>query len=406
MGAFFTNCHVRTKDSSKCAKVLAALVGARALVTDPKNGWVSVYDERCESQDISVLDGLAKSLSAKLQTIVIAMLLHDSDVFQYLAYENGGFVDKFDSKPDYFGAVSEAQKREWHGNFGKLLTYARKGTKLADFKRVAEKDLVFEEERVGEFSKLLGIDPARARMGFKYAQETQHNFKLIYGKGFSQGQAQLVEAVSRGDAGRVRALLEKGTSPNQVDRFGAPLLVDASRHGRLKIVQDLVSHGADLFAETRGGGDALWIASAEGRQEVVTYLLGKAKGQPKLAISLRVALGAAVMGGHADVIGLLVAAGANVNEKAPQGQHALLLACMRGYELIWESRTGRSYPIEQKKDWKKVLTILLDAGAQIPFPTQQGPIDVKTLSAEQKNKLADKLLEIGSKIEFPRGVKC
>jgi len=404
MGAFFTNYHVRRADAAACAKALTTLINSRAFVTDSKNGWTTVYDEQSDSQDVEVLRGLAKSLSSKLETAVVAMMVHDSDIFVYLIYENGEIIDQFDSKPDYFGPASEAQKKEWRGDFTRLIPYAKKKASAQDFKRVAEKEIVFEEERAGEFSQLLGIDPSRSRTGFKYVQETKHKFKLIHAKGYSQDQALLVEAVSRGEVAKVKELLEKGTSPHQKDRFGQPLLVVAGRRGKFDMVRDLLAHGADPFAEIQGGGDALWIAAAEGHEQIVAHLLEKAKGNPKLASSVRTAFGAAVMAGHAQVIKDLLLAGAEVNEMTSLGQFPLMLAGMRGQEFIWEAKMKRPFPQrpgERPTDWKEIVMILLDAGAQIPFPTKDGPIDVKTLSADQKSKLADKLLEAYSKIKLP-----
>src|SRR5580700_7770007 len=116
MGAFFANYHVRKADAAACAKALTTLISSRALVTDSKNGWTTVYDERSDSQNIEILRGLAKGLSSKLKTAVTAMMVHDSDLFVYLIYEHGELIDQFDSKPDYFGPVSEAQKKEWRGD--------------------------------------------------------------------------------------------------------------------------------------------------------------------------------------------------------------------------------------------------------------------------------------------------
>src|SRR5580658_7204363 len=116
MGAFFTNYHVRKAGAAACVKALTTLINSRALVTDSKNGWTTVYDERSDSQDIEVLRGLAKGLSSKLKTAVIAMTVHDGDVFKYVLFDNGEFVDQFDSKPDYFGPVSDAKRKEWAGN--------------------------------------------------------------------------------------------------------------------------------------------------------------------------------------------------------------------------------------------------------------------------------------------------
>jgi hypothetical protein len=404
MGAFFTNCNVRTTDTAKCARLLKSSSGLRAILTDSKKGWVTVYDEESESQGIEILRRLAKKLSAELKTVAIGVLVHDSDIFQYLFYENGELVDQFDSKPDYFGPVSEAQRKEWRGDFGKLLPYAAKGTALADFKRAAKKECVVEEERAGEFSKLLGMDPSRATTGFKYLQETQHSFKLVHAQGYSGDPALLAKAVCGGEVAEVQALLQKGASPNQKDRFGAPLLVVASRRGKYEIVRALLAHGADVFAEVRGGGDALWIASAEGHDQVVEHLVEKGKGNAKFAASLRTAFGAAIMAGQAKVIRHLIGAGADVNANTPLGQVPLTLASMRGQEFVWEARMKRPFPLrpgQRKTDWKEVVMILLEAGAQIPYPTKDGPIDVKTLSANQRYKLADALLEAGAKIKLP-----
>jgi len=404
MGAFFTNYHVRKTDTAACAKALATLINSRGLVTDSKNGWTTVYDERSDSQDIEVLRDLAKGLSSKLKTAMIAMMVHDSDIFVYLLYENGEPIDQFDSKPDYFGPVSEVQKREWSGDFSKLLPYATKKTSIQDFKRVAEKEHVFEEERAGEFAKLLGIDPARARTGFKYVQETKHKFTLVYAKGNSQDQAQLVEAVSQGDAARVKELLEKGTPPNQKDRFGEPLLVITGRRGNSEIARQLIAHGADAFAQIPGGGDALWSAAAHGHEEIVAHLLEKTKSNPKLASSLRTAFGAAVMAGHTQIVRDLIGAGADVNAPTLWGQPLLTLASIRGEEWMFEATTKKPFPPRRDGrivDWKEIVMLLLEAGAQVPFPSKDGPIDSKTLSAEQRSKVADALLEAGRKLKPP-----
>jgi hypothetical protein len=409
MGASFANVHVRKADAAACAKVLKTLISSRALVTDSKNGWTTVYDEESESQNIEVLRELAKGLSLKLKTAIIAMLVHDGDVFMYLLFDGGELVDQFDSKPDYFGPVSDAKRKEWAGDFSRLLRYAKKGTSLAALKHASERKLKFDEvERTREFAKLLGIDPARACTGFKYVQETKHKFTLVYAKGHSKDQALLVEAVSRGDSVKVKELLEKGTSPHQKDKFGEPLLVGAGRRGKFDIVRDLLSHGADSFAEVPGGGDALWIAATEGHEQIVAHILEKAKGNPKLTSSLRTAFSAAVMAGRAEVLKELISAGADVTGKNTFGQLPLLLASMRGNEFIWEAHAKQPFPHrpgDRRADWKEAVLILLEAGAQIPFPLKEGIIDVKSLSADQKSKLADALLEAGAKIKLPEGFK-
>ena len=49
----------------------------------------------------------------------------------------------------------------------------------------------------------------------------------------------------------------------------------------------------------------------------------------------------------------------------------MLLASMRGLELIWEAKAQRPFPVKPgqgKTDWKDVLMILLEAGAADPVP--------------------------------------
>jgi hypothetical protein len=409
MGASFTNYHVRKADAAACAKALTTLISSRALVTDSKDGWTTVYDERSDSQDLEVLRELAKGISLKLKTAVIATMVHDSDIFVYLIYERGKLIDQFDSKPDYFGPVSEAQNKEWRGDFAKLIPYAKKKSSIQDFRRAAEKAHVFEEERAVEFSLLFGIEPSRAQTGFKYLQETKHEFTLVHAKGHSEDQAQLVLAVSRGDVAKVKELLEKGTPPHQKDRFGEPLLVITGRRGNSEIARHLIAHGADPFAHITGGGDALWSAAAHGREEIVAHLLEKTRGNLKLAPSLQTALAAAVMAGHTQIVRDLIAAGADVNAPTPWGQPVLTLASIHGEEWMWEARMNKPFPPRRDGrvvDWKEIVMLLLEAGAQVPFPSKDGPIVSKTLSPEQRGKVADALLDAGRKIKPPENPAC
>src|SRR5262245_43711527 len=103
MGSFFTNFHVRSESQDKVRAALLPLVEARAYVSPPTNGWVTVYDEASDQQDESIIGKLAEGLSKKLHTAVVAFLVHDSDVAMYWLYRDGELADEFNSAPDYFG---------------------------------------------------------------------------------------------------------------------------------------------------------------------------------------------------------------------------------------------------------------------------------------------------------------
>lgn len=403
MGAFFTNCHVRTSDKSLCVKALQGTIHSRALISESKNGWITVYDESSESQDIEELRRLGQGISAGLKTAVFCFLVHDSDIFVYLLYDKGEFVDQFDSRPDYFGPVTDEHRREWAGNFGRLVKFAARGTTAEKIRKVLAKPQVVEEERAAQFAALVGIDQSRARLGFKYAQETKNDFQIVHARGYKANDAKLVQAVYKRDVSAVRDLLSKGASPNQTDKFGYPLVVSAISSGALEVAESLVAAGADVFAEGKLTGDAFWIASADGHRKILELLLSKAKGDERLRRSLEVALKWAVLGGHLESINLLLDSGADVNGTDETGQTPLMLACIRGLEGAWEIHTKQQYPQRKdlpKSDWPKVVEALLKAGANPNRQTKNGISALMAAAARGHLEICSLLLRCGADVNL------
>src|SRR5262245_52734565 len=102
MGAFFTNLHARTVDATAFERALTTLGALPAYVSEPEGGWLSAYPELTESQDTDELDRLASALSQHLHCAVFAFLVHDSDIFRYVLFEDGKLRDVYDSAPGYF----------------------------------------------------------------------------------------------------------------------------------------------------------------------------------------------------------------------------------------------------------------------------------------------------------------
>lgn len=375
MGAFFTNYHVRTSNKNACIRALQSLIHTRAMVVDPENEWITIYDETSESQDIKELRRLAKGLSSKLKTGVFSFMVHDSDIFVYLFYENGKLIDQFDSKPDYFGPATKERRAKWSGHFERLVKYAPRTTTAETISDILFRPQLIEEERAAELAGMLGINQHRARLGFKYAKEEANDCETVYGKRHSARDADLIEAVSKRDIATVKTLLSEGVSPNAKDNLGFPLLVEAIRHGALEIAQALIAAGADVLAEGKLKGDALWIASANGRREILELLLNKAKGDRRLGTSLSVAFTSGVLGGHLEVIRLLLEAGVDVNKQDEKGNSPLMFASVRGLHGEYERRNNRPYhvrPDQQQTDWNKVVEVLLAAGANPNLQTSEG----------------------------------
>jgi ankyrin repeat protein len=369
MGASFTNCHVCTSDTARCAKAASALVSARALLTEPKKDWITVYDEASETQDIAELQRVAKGFSQKLATDVLAFLLHDSDVFVYLAYRKGKLVDRFNSRPDYFGEVTATERKKWAGNFKKLLPLAPAGVTVERIERVLGKKALFQEQMVAAFSRLMGIDAARARTGFRYLERAPNKFQLVHGHGHSPQAAELIRRVEKGDVEEVRELLARGVSPNLKSHLGEPLLTTAIRFHKRDIAFALIDAGADLF--TPPEVNAVWAAAAHGEREVLGKILESSP--PQLRACLPAALANAVQMGHAEIVADLLKAGANPNVSSKSGLTPLMTACFRGTEVIWETVFGTEIaPGQKKRDWAATVTTLLNSGADVNTQASNG----------------------------------
>jgi ankyrin repeat protein len=370
MGASFTNCHVRTSDVPACVKVVAELARTRALLTDCKKGWITVYDETSESQDLTEVTRIAKGLSRKLGADVFTFLLHDSDVFIYQAYRNGKLIDQFSSRPDYFDDVSKAERKKWAGDFKKLRPLLPAGVSIERFREVLEKRPAFQEQLVSTFARLMGIDAVRATVGFHYARENQKKLRLISGSRHPPQNAALIEAARKGDLEKVRELLSRGVSPNLMARgFPESLLSNSIRFHKREIANALLDAGADPCspAET----NAIWAAAAHGERDILARMLQSPSKE--LYVCFPAALAIAVQMGHADIVEDLLKAGADPNASGANGMTPLMTACFRGMEMMWEIVFGREIPAAQKRtSWAAIVNHLLAAGANVNAQASNG----------------------------------
>jgi hypothetical protein len=125
----------------------------------------------------------------------------------------------------------------------------------------------------------------------------------------------LMYAALRGDATRVRWLLERGASAALSHTGYAPLTWAAER-GHLEVVRILLAAGANVRAETvcgvRRGWTALHSASSSGDVEVVRALLAAgADVTVAYSLNLYTALHFAAVAGSVDIVCELLAAGAD-----------------------------------------------------------------------------------------------
>ncbi len=167
-------------------------------------------------------------------------------------------------------------------------------------------------------------------------------------------------ACINGNATMLEKLLEAGADPNRSLPEGETALMTAARTGRVSAVTLLIEHGAAVnVTEQWRGQTALMWAAAEGHAAVVQALIDHgaditvrsgrsdkalvspplARGTGTLAAPESPADGLsaflfAVRGGHLDAARILADAGANIEDRAPNGSSALIVAIdNRNYEL-------------------------------------------------------------------------
>ena len=173
------------------------------------------------------------------------------------------------------------------------------------------------------------------------------------------GVSPLSLACTNGSAPVIGRLLDAGADPNTALPGGETALMTAARSGSPEAVELLLSHGADATAreQTRGQTALMW-AAAQGHAAVIDLLAdagADVHGRSAAPASAATAAGSqaavfrdyarrgridaftpllfAVRAGHIDAVHTLLERGAHVNDTAPNGASALVVAAVNAH---WE----------------------------------------------------------------------
>jgi len=318
MGTFVGNLHVRTNDAGALEKILDELGARNRRVTDARNGWVSVYEERCSMQDEETIESLARDLSARANAPAIGFLLHDSDVLRYWLYDSGEEKDTFDSWPGYGEDDDEGPEPEG-GDSDALLAYCVAGTTTDAIDAALAEDSTFADDKLTAVAGFLGIDTHRALDDFRNEGGGELGEALGAGggaalldklskafappPGVGEGAKELVAAATRGDVDAVRACLARGDDVNglgltplptrglSVPGMKLPDIAATALHAALlaqkeTVVDVLIAAGAALDREAPPHfGTALHVATGLGLPALVKKLLD-AGADPKAKRSL------------------------------------------------------------------------------------------------------------------------
>ena len=148
------------------------------------------------------------------------------------------------------------------------------------------------------------------------ASQTQNQNKKVKTTALNRA---LLEASKDGNLKDVEELLADGADINGiVEGDGTPLIV-AARAGNKPMVQFLIQQGADPNVAARGDGNALIMAAEEGHAEIVDLLLNSGARVNEIVEGDENALIKASGSGHVDVVQLLLSRGADVNVRIWSG---------------------------------------------------------------------------------------
>jgi ankyrin len=140
----------------------------------------------------------------------------------------------------------------------------------------------------------------------------------------STGETPLMSASRTGNVTAVRLLLMGGANVNATEGSrGQTALMWTVAQGHPQVVQALIEHGADLHARSR-----VWpqLVNTEGNAKPTGNLWVEQGGFTPLLFAAR--------NGDLDSARLLLAAGANVNDTAPAGTSALVVATHSGHGAL------------------------------------------------------------------------
>lgn len=166
----------------------------------------------------------------------------------------------------------------------------------------------------------------------------------------------LFDALHRGDAETVIALIERGVDVNTSDAQGDTLLHHAVRQGNEPLAQVLLARRANPNRRNRYGDTPLMIAALAGKSSLVKRLLAHG-AKPDLGGWN--ALHYAAYNGHAEILPLLLAAGAELDKPAPNGETALLLAARNGHLEAVRILVGAGADVNRRAQGKTALDLAL-----------------------------------------------
>jgi GNAT superfamily N-acetyltransferase len=105
-GPSFGSVHVQTDDENSVEQAVRKYVprfgrSGGSVVSEPRNGWITVYDELSDREP-GVLRRLGGELSNATGAVSVSIGVEEGAVVRYNVFERGSVVDEYLSVPEYF----------------------------------------------------------------------------------------------------------------------------------------------------------------------------------------------------------------------------------------------------------------------------------------------------------------
>jgi len=204
----------------------------------------------------------------------------------------------------------------------------------------------------------------------------------------TEAASPVMEAVRQQAPAQLKALLDGGADPNEVQPDGSTALHLAALQGEALSAQYLIEAHANVTAVNRYGVSALWLASRNGDAPMVKQLLAAGADPDTRQTGGQTALMAAARSGSLKAVEALYERGADLDAREDRGQTAMMWAAAQGHAEVvsWLVAQGADFrqPLrggftpftfairEGKMD---VVRVLLEAGVDVN----------ETMSPEKRN---------------------
>ena len=137
----------------------------------------------------------------------------------------------------------------------------------------------------------------------------------------------IIAGANNGETATVMTLIRRGMDVNTADSTGNTLLMLAVRDGHMALMEALLVNRANVHRRNQFGDTALMLGALKAKPETVRRLIDVG-AEPN--VDGWTPLHYAIFGGSKEVIALLIAKGAKLDARAPNGQTPLMLAVKLG----------------------------------------------------------------------------